>query len=657
MGYRMYLLAGCACLAPLQIQAQESLEETAVAFGTRPSVLSISLSPSGEKIAYISPIAASTEGVFVVDLANGDGTPELIEYYDDIGSELNYCNFATEDRLVCQIYGVTRPDNVLLYFTRMFSLSTDGEEFEVLTADDSYRQYGVQQSGGSVLALDVEGEEDRIVMTRQFVPQRSTGSRAVRNANERGLGVEMVDITNARRRTIEDPLPENGSFVADEHGQVRLKVMYETLRGQMTGETKYYYRPLDSNGWVEMSRSFPEFVPVAVDSALNVAYGFEEVDGYEALFALMLDGSDERQLILSRDDVDVDSLVRIGRQRRVVGASYATEKRMVAYLDPELDALADQLRSALPGNLSIGFAGASADESKLLVIASSDVDPGMVYLFDRSAGQISEVLPLRDILEGREMSPMEPVTFPAADGTQIPGYLTKPIGAEGPMPAIVLPHGGPGARDEWGFDWLVQFFTARGYAVLQPNFRGSAGYGSDWFGRNGFQAWETAIGDVNDAGRWLIEQGIADPEHMGIVGWSYGGYAALQSQVLDPELYKAVVAIAPVTDLDDLVQQSRFYSNFNIVEEFVGEGEHVRAGSPAQNAERFQSPVLLFHGTHDLNVNVRQSQLMERRLQDAGKSVQYVEYEQRDHQIDETWARSNMLMTIGTFLEENLLDR
>src|SRR3546814_16872493 len=112
-----------------------------------------------------------------------------------------------------------------------------------------------------------------------------------------------------------------------------------------------------------------------------------------------------------------------------------------------------------------------------------------------------------------------------------------------------MPHGGPASRDQWGFDWLTQFFVNRGYAVLQPNYRGSTGYGDDWFNDNAWHSWKTAIGDVNDAGRWLVKQGIADPAKLAIVGWSHGGYAALQSNVLDPALFHAVVAVAPVTDL------------------------------------------------------------------------------------------------------------
>jgi len=222
------------------------------------------------------------------------------------------------------------------------------------------------------------------------------------------------------------------------------------------------------------------------------------------------------------------------------------------------------------------------------------------------------------------------------------------------MAAIVLPHGGPGSRDEWGFDWLVQFLAARGYAVLQPNFRGSAGYGDAWFGRNGFQEWETAIGDVNDAGRWLVAEGIADPARLGIAGWSYGGYAALQSQVVDPDLYKAVVAIAPVTDLDMVVEEARDYTNFQVVRRFVGEGPHVRAGSPVNFADRFQAPVLLFHGTEDMNVGNQQSRKMEDRLEAAGVPVRYVEFEGHDHYLDHGKVRRDMLLAIDGFLAENL---
>lgn len=222
------------------------------------------------------------------------------------------------------------------------------------------------------------------------------------------------------------------------------------------------------------------------------------------------------------------------------------------------------------------------------------------------------------------------------------------------LPAIVLPHGGPGARDEWGFDWLSQFYAARGFAVLQPNFRGSAGYGDAWFQKNGFQSWRTAVGDVNDAGKWLQREGIAAPGKLAIVGWSYGGYAALQSAVLDPDLFKAIVAIAPVTDLDELRDEAKYFTNFKQVDAFIGKGPHVKEGSPARNAERIKAPVLLFHGDKDLNVGVAESRLMASRLKAAGKQVDYVEFDGLDHQLADDAARTRMLHGSDAFLRQAL---
>ena len=159
---------------------------------------------------------------------------------------------------------------------------------------------------------------------------------------------------------------------------------------------------------------------------------------------------------------------------------------------------------------------------------------------------------------------------------------------------------------------------------------------------------------MNDAGRWLIAEGIADAGRIGILGWSYGGYVGLQSQVTDPELYRAVVAIAPVTDLEDLRDQARRYTSYTLVSRFVGDGPHIAAGSPARHANSFQAPTLLFHGTSDLNVSVRQSRRMVARLEAASREVTYREFEGLDHSLDSAEARAEMLTTIGHFLDEKL---
>jgi dipeptidyl aminopeptidase/acylaminoacyl peptidase len=299
---------------------------------------------------------------------------------------------------------------------------------------------------------------------------------------------------------------------------------------------------------------------------------------------------------------------------------------------------------------------ASANERVLLIRASSDVEPGRYFVYDRDARTLKEIMQSRPALRGLKLSQVKAIEYAAADGTRIPGYLTLPPGAADAkgLPALVMPHGGPGARDEWGFHWLAQFYAQRGYAVLQPNFRGSAGYGETWFQKNGFQGWKQSIGDVCDGGRWLVSQGIADPAKLAIVGWSYGGYAALQANVLDPDLFKAVIAIAPVTDLALLKSQAFNFTSYNIVSDFVGSGPHVREGSPAQQAARFKAPVLLFHPAEDVNVDIMQSRRMDKELRDAGKSSELVVYPDLDHGIRSGAARTDMLRRSDAFLRQHL---
>lgn len=655
----MFLCGITGAVAPVSAQDSE-VEAVAAVFGARETVLDISLSPSGTKLAFIAAGPEHTELLNVIDLA-GDAKINRIAANSEIGGDLDWCEWADDTRLVCQISGMAeRTDGLLLPFDRLFSIDADGGNVQELSKRQSSRALGFAQQGGDVLALDVGGEQGQILMSREVVEESSIGTRLAQR--DSGLAVDLVDAATGKRRMRERPDPAAQRYVADEVGQVRIKVRARfDSSGRLTGEYDYFFRLPDSSSWKALDKltiegePVPRFSPLSVDSKRNVAVGFVTIGGYDAIAEFLLDGSGVGKVLMARDDVDVDALIRIGRKRRVVGASYATEKRAIAYFSPELDKLATDLAMALPDQPLINIVGASSDEQQLLLIASSDTQPGQVYLFDKGKRTLEPVLPVRAEIGDRALGRMQPVTYPAADGTQIPGYLTLPPGSDGKnLPAIVMPHGGPSARDEWGFDWLVQFFTARGYAVLQPNYRGSSGYGADWYGRNGFKAWDVAIGDVNDAGRWLVSEGIARPDQLAIAGWSYGGYAALQSQVLDPALFKAVVAIAPVTDLAYLADDKRGYTSFRLVRDFIGQGPHVEAGSPRRHADKFAAPVALFHGTRDLNVDVRHSQAMDKALKNAGKPVIYHEYEDLQHGLGDSKARTDMLATIGRFLDEAL---
>jgi dipeptidyl aminopeptidase/acylaminoacyl peptidase len=291
----------------------------------------------------------------------------------------------------------------------------------------------------------------------------------------------------------------------------------------------------------------------------------------------------------------------------------------------------------------------------LLILARGDADPGSYYYYDKISHHLDEVERVRPALEGRTLASVRTISVKASDGVQIPAYLTLPPGSSGKnLPAVVLPHGGPSSRDAWGFDWLAQFLAARGYAVIQPNYRGSAGYGDQWMGSNGFQNWRTAINDVTDSARYLVTQGIADPKRLAIVGWSYGGYAALQSAAVEPTLYKAAVAIAPVTDLAMLKEEAEHYTNSRLVNDFVGSGPHVVQGSPLQRASEIKIPVLMFHGDMDLNVGIAESDKMVAALRADGDDASLVRFKGLDHQLDDSDARIEMLTKIGQFLERTI---
>lgn len=658
LGVAVVIGAG-AVASPIAAQDTKEISDAAKRFGARSSVLDISLSPSGSKLAWIAPGPEHTEVLYVIDM-NGDPSPSVIASNMQIHTSLDRCDWATDERIVCEVNGMAqRPDGILLPFSRMFAVSDDGEASVSLSERRSTRAMGFNQNGGDILALDVAGKEGELLITRNYIEERTTGTRLASDKN--GLGVDRFDVTTGKRRT--ELQPDNGAsyFLADDRGNVRLKTRQgRDGSGFLKDERTYLVREPGGSSWerlpqVTLSGQPIGFSPVAVDFASNQLFAYTRINGYRALIGIALDGSGAANVIASRSDVDVDGLIRIGRQRRVVGVSYATEKRSVEYFDEELASLAKALGDALPSQPLINFASASAEEDKLIIIASSDTDPGTVYMFDKASKSLEVLLPMRGALADNAMGAMKPVTYPASDGTQIPGFLTLPAGSDGKnLPTVVLPHGGPAARDYWGFDWIVQFFTNRGYAVLQPNYRGSAGYGAAWFGRNGYQAWDVAIGDVNDAGRWMVSEGIADPDKLAIVGWSYGGYAALQSQVVAPDLYKAVVAIAPVTDLEYLRKDARAYTNFRARDEQLGRGPHIAAGSPRRHAAAFRSPVALYHGTLDINVDVRHSRDMADALEDAGKQVAYMEFEDLQHSLRDSDARTKMLGSIDAFLNESL---
>ncbi len=631
--------------------------DAAAAFGSRPNVADLRLSPDGQSVAYLSPTKGQGSALYTLSLAKG-AKPQIALLADGTPDRINDCNWVSNDRLVCMVYAIIREPALLTlqYVTRLLAIDVNGKNAKLLAKRTNGYSRGLMFGDGSIIDW-LPDQDGAVLMSRVTLADDHIGSRL--GSDNEGLGVDLIDTRTLASKTVEEPNRLAEGYISDGRGTVRIMAM-RTMAGSgySSGIRSFLYRRKGSRQWASLS-SYDDvhregFEPVAVDPELDVAFGFKKLDGRLALYSVALDGSLRETLIYSREDVDIDHLVRIGRRQRVVGASYATDYRSTYFLDPAIEKLSGAISRALSSHPNLRIADSSVDESKLLIFAGSDNDAGVYYLFDRTARQLDTFLVARSALENVKLANVTPISYPAADGTQVPGYLTLPPGAASAksLPAIVMPHGGPGARDVWGFNYLAQFFAARGFAVLQPNFRGSAGYGDGWFQTNGFRSWPIAIGDVLDGGRWLVSQGIADPARLAAVGWSYGGYAALQAAVADASVFKAVVAIAPVTDLVDLKERYRRWSNFYLAADYIGEGQPAIDGSPARNASKIKVPVLLFHGADDINVDYAQSRLMDKSLAAAGARHELVTFEHLDHQLEDSAARTELLRRSDAFLRQ-----
>jgi len=655
------VLCGLAMVAAPCLQADSPKSfDAAAAFGARTDIASLRLSPDGLSVAFVTPIQGQGSVLYTQGLAPG-AKAKVAFYADGKPYRLRGCNWVANDRLVCAVYGLVtdhKNNNIagLLPITRLMAVNADGTKPQQLSAQQSQYTPGLALDDTAVIDW-LPDQDGSVLMSRTYLP--NVHPESMTSSNDHGLGVDLVDTRTLAVKHVIPPREEASEYISDGRGTVRI-VAERNMQpgGRDSGVLTFLYRTPGSFDWQKLSTynqaDHSGFRPIAVEHDLNIAYGWKKLDGRIALYSMSLDGSLHEQVVYSRPDVDLDALIRIGRRNRVVGVSYVTDLPASEIFSDDIKQMLAAVHGALPQK-RLRIVDSSADEGKLLFFAGSDTDPGAYYMLDRQTHSLRKFLGTRAGLEGVTLASVKPVSYPAADGVMIPAYLTLPPGVDNPhgLPAIVMPHGGPSARDEGGFDWLAQFYAARGYVVLQPNFRGSAGYGDAWYLQNGFKSWETAIGDVVAAGHWLVNQGIADPSKLGILGWSYGGYAALQSVNVDPELFKAVVAIAPVTDLAALKSERGFWSDYFLVSDFVGSGQTMRDGSPIAHADKFKQPVLLFHGTADRNVSVEESRSMAAALKAAGAKCDLVTFDDHDHQLEDSGVRADMLRQSDAFLRRS----
>lgn len=369
---------------------------------------------------------------------------------------------------------------------------------------------------------------------------------------------------------------------------------------------------------------------------------------------------DDETLIFEPGTVDLDA-AGYSRKRKVLTlAAYQTDKPQYHFFDPETEALYARLARHLPG-YELSLQSSNRDEDVFIVAAYNDRTPGARYLYDAAHDNLHKLADINPALPEADMAEVRPIQYTARDGLTIHGYLTLPKGRDPKnLACIVNPHGGPWARDSWGYNPEVQFLANRGFCVLQMNFRGSTGYGRK-FWEASFGQWGLAMqDDITDGVQWLIDQGIADPKRIGIYGGSYGGYATLAGITFTPELYAAAVDYVGVSNLFTFMQTIPPYWKPLLakMQDMVGDPERdkerLAATSPALHVDRIKTPLFIAQGAKDPRVNKAESDQVVEALRKRGVEVEYMVKDNEGHGFHNDENKFEFYAAMEKFLTEHL---
>ena len=349
-----------------------------------------------------------------------------------------------------------------------------------------------------------------------------------------------------------------------------------------------------------------------------------------AVFKFDLNNAQEEKLIFEHDEVDVSGLMYSRKRKVLTGVNYTVAKNEMTFFDTWREEIQQKLEENLPG-YEVGITSFSEDEAKAVVVTYSDKSRGTYYYYDIDKNKLTELGEASPWLNEEDMSDMKPVQYRSRDGLVINGYLTLPKGTNGKnLPVIVNPHGGPWHRDSWGYKSEIQFLANRGFAVFQMNFRGSTGYGREFWEKS-FKQWGKSMqDDISDGVNWLIDEGIANPDRIAIYGASYGGYATLAGLTFTPDLYACGIDYVGVSSLFTFMESMPPYWELyrKMLYEMVGhpdkDRELLASASPLLHIDKIKVPLFIAQGANDPRVKKSESDQIVEALQNAGIDVPYM---------------------------------
>ena len=522
--------------------------------------------------------------------------------------------------------------------------------------DENYHLFAIARTGGEPKELtpfpgvkvsvidDLEDTPDQILI--------ETNQR-----NKEVFDAYLLNVVTGKLELVAQNPGNISSWITDWDGRIRAATTTDGVN------TSLLYRATEKDAWkTVLTTNFKEsFDPECFSFDNKHLYGISNI-GRDKSAAVELDPETGKEVRTIYENADVDvSHIGYSKQRKVLTlVTYTDWKPEIKFLDKKTEDAYQKLQTELPG-YQVSRTGADHPEENYVVLTSSDRTLGSYYLFNVDSGALRKLDDLGPWIQESQMTEMKPVEYQARDGVTIHGYLTLPKGrAPKHLPVIVNPHGGPWARDQWGFNPEVQFLANRGYAVFQPNYRGSTGYGRK-FWELSFKQWGgTMQDDVTDGTRWLIDQGIADPSRVAIYGASYGGYATLEAVVKEPNLYAAAVDYVGVSNLLTFLNTIPPYwkQGLDMMHVMIGDPQKdknwLETHSPALNADKIRTPLFVAQGANDPRVNVNESNQIVSALRKRGVSVEYMVKQNEGHGFSNQENQFDFYSAMEKFLDQHM---
>ena len=646
-------------LAPVTtLQAADA--PPAEAFGMLPAVSEVELSPDGKLLAWSQPGPKGPQAV-IYDLdahANRrvmglDPTMKLrsLTWADNETLLITASLFAT--------YGERGAANHYEVYRTFAADVSSGKTTMLLMADGS-RPF---VTGATLLAWHTPKPKTVVMSTFDFSElkaKQQTGSRLKVGRQDEGWVsfVFQVDTRTGKGTSIESGSAFTHDWVVNRNGDPVARSEWNPASALFTIEAKA------GGGWKEIFR--------LKDEGMREVYGLTSDEksivisstsstGRGSLWTLPLDGSSAGAALLEDEKNDVSDISYDRITHTPVSASLGGAEQESRWLDKDAEKRFRRIAGAFKGK-RVAVYGRSEDGQRVLARVESPASPPVYYFVDFTKGTADTVGEAYPGLIDVKLGEVRAISYTARDGAAVPAYLTIPPGSDGKnLPLIVLPHGGPEARDDYEFDWWAQFLAVRGYAVLQPQFRGSTGFGAAWEAA-GRREWGGLMqDDVTDGVKAMIEQGVANRARVCIVGASYGGYAALAGAAFTPDLYRCAVSVNGISNLPALLayQKDHTGAESNQVaywRDHIGPSTDAKVieKSPAKAAAQIRVPVMLMHAANDTVVPESQSREMARELEKLKKPVTYVALAGEDHWLSQSATRLQMLKELEKFLSAQL---